>query len=139
MITVSVQAYRLIVTVFVGFGIAFLYDFINFIGQQGKKNLIKSFLYDLFFWITSIVFSFMVLFKSNYGEIRNYVFLGIAVGFILYRLGLRKYVLRILLTIKYLLKRIACMIGFLRRYIYYKFYITKSKLKTVHVTDKNRN
>ena len=132
MITVPVQAYRFIVTILVGFGIAFLYDIISFAGLQGGKSSVKRLFFDLFFWIASIAFAFTVLFRSNYGEIRYYVFVGMIVGFVLYRFTLRRYVVDVLVAIKWILKRIVYMLGRCWRHIHHGIRIMTGRAHNLH-------
>lgn len=83
-VSISEQAYLFFISVTLGFAIAIFFDFFRVIRLIKKYKNRAVYIQDLIFIITIIVFSFYIyLYKSN-GAIREYYFLGIFLGALVY-------------------------------------------------------
>ena len=91
------QLHTFMVTVAIGAGLGILYDFY----RVGKRALrLRSLLTavgDLLYWLAATVIVFLTLLYCNWGELRLYVFLGLASGAFLYFRFLSLYPVRVLL------------------------------------------
>ncbi|MBO8127777.1 MAG: hypothetical protein H0Z39_01040 [Peptococcaceae bacterium] len=73
------------VTIVIGIGAAFLYDFYRVIQITARLKKWRLHIGDLLFWIALTVLVFGALLLGNMGEVRWYVFLGIIVGTLFYQ------------------------------------------------------
>lgn len=92
-ISVSNQAYIFLWAVLGGAIIAFLYDVLRIKRKAIKTISIFIYIEDLLYWIAVALVMFSVVYYSNDGEIRGYVFIGTLLGVILYMLMLSKLVI----------------------------------------------
>lgn len=61
---------------------------------------------DLLFWFVVTLIMFVILVNDNWGQVRIYVFLGWAIGFLLYRAFLSSSVIHLVLGVSRLCSRI---------------------------------
>lgn len=61
---------------------------------------------DLIYWLLATVFVFRVLYSSNYGEVRFYVFLGLLVGIWLYFLWFSTITVRFVIWLSKMTRRL---------------------------------
>jgi len=69
------------------------FDLFRFISRRSKTAFLH--LLDLLFWAVTTCVVFVVLININFLELRAYVFVSLALGFILYLKFLSRYVLRL--------------------------------------------
>lgn len=69
---------------------------------------------DIMYWMAAAVVVFRMLYASNNGEVRAYVFLGLAIGVILYYWLLSKPVIA---TVKWLIGAVRSLIAFIVKFI----------------------
>ena len=74
----QVQAFGLTVTL--GILMGFLFDFYRVLFQFVRPAKWLTQVADLLFWLVLAAVVFSILLLSNWGEVRAYVFLGLAVG-----------------------------------------------------------
>jgi len=85
-------------------GVAFdLYRILRGLVQPGK---IITNVGDLFFWLLVTILAFVLLIFGNRGEVRFYVFIGIAVGLLVYLNLLSKHIINAIVCFINLVKRI---------------------------------
>lgn len=82
--TVNNQAYIFLCAVAGGMVIAFLYDIFRIRRKALRTNIVVVYIEDLIYWILVALVMFGVTFYSNDGELRGFIFLGSAIGVILY-------------------------------------------------------
>lgn len=70
---------------------------------------------DIMYWMAAAVAVFRMLYASNNGEVRAYVFLGLAIGVILYYWLLSKPVIAI---VQWLIKAVRSLIAFIGKLIH---------------------
>lgn len=69
---------------------------------------------DVIYWMAAALAVFRVLYASNNGEVRAYVFLGLAVGVIVYYWALSKVVIQV---VKWFIQAIRSLIAFMFRMV----------------------
>ncbi|WP_285855835.1 spore cortex biosynthesis protein YabQ [Paenibacillus camelliae] len=67
-----------------GIGMGILFDGYRVVSSEFKFPRWTLSCLDIAYWIASAILVFRMLYVSNYGEVRAYVFIGLAVGAILY-------------------------------------------------------
>jgi len=82
--SIKVQGYIFLTSIYGGLIIGFVYDIYRVLRYFLKPKKIATFFEDLTFWIFASLIIFYILIKSNWGEIRGYIFIGFLVGTILY-------------------------------------------------------
>lgn len=78
------------VVVILGLSVGFSFDVLRLFQRYIRLSRSAQFFADLLFWLTATVFVFLALMASNWGEVRAYVFIGLAAGGGLYRLVLSR-------------------------------------------------
>lgn len=78
------QLFAFIVTVGIGFLAGFLFDIYRVFRGLWRPRKIGTFIGDIIFWIIMTCLVFILLLVGNWGEIRIYVFIGIALGYYIY-------------------------------------------------------
>lgn len=124
--SLKIQGYIFLSTVYGGLMIGLIYDLYKVIRYFLKPKKFATYIEDLFFWIIAALVIFNILLKSNWGELRGYVFLGFFIGILLYLKILEKVVFKILFFIFGSLIK-----GFKKVFsiIFYPVIILKRKLK----------
>ena len=98
--TVEFQSYVFLFTVYGGILIGVLYDIYRVLrGTKRSDKLITS-IWDIIFIISALLVIIWAVFSSNYGDLRFYVFLGFAVGFLLYDKILSRLLIAVLIFVK---------------------------------------
>lgn len=97
--TVLNQAYIFGIFVLVGLLIGILFDVFRILRKSFKTPDIITYLQDILFWLLTGSFILFAIFKFNSGELRAYLFFGIAIGIILYILIFSKIFIYVNVTI----------------------------------------
>lgn len=79
--------------------IGFLFDFYRVLRGRLRPGPRGTFLGDLSFWLLSTVLVFAFMLRSNFGDFRLYVLLGVLAGAYLYHLLLSHVVIRLWVAI----------------------------------------
>lgn len=93
-ISVSGQAQVFLYSVMGGILIAFIYDVFRIKRKAIKTSSIVIYLEDFIYWIIVAVVMFALVYYSNEGEIRGYIFIGTVLGVILYALMFSKIIMK---------------------------------------------
>ena len=72
--------------------LCFIYDIIRATRVLGADSFVAVFIGDVFFWLVSAVAVFIFLVATTNGEIRGYVLMSCAVGFLFYRFTIGRIV-----------------------------------------------
>jgi len=64
------------------------FDTIGVAVREFRLHRVVQALIDVLYWIAATIFVFRVLMMANYGEVRFFIFIGLAMGVILYALML---------------------------------------------------
>lgn len=120
-------------TIYGGIIIGFMYDLYRVFRYFLKPKKIATIIEDLSFWIMISIIAIGILFYSNWGQLRGYVFIGFVIGVLLYFVILSKLIIKILIKIiRVILKPIKIMIGYLVvPFKYLKVVHRKLKIKVV--------
>lgn len=105
-ISISNQAYVFLNCILGGAIIAFIYDVFRVRRRTIKSGNLIVYLEDFVYWIIVALVLFAVVYRSNEGEIRGYLILGMIIGIILYILLLSRVVMRFFLFLVRILYRL---------------------------------
>lgn len=106
LISVSSQAYVFLWSIIGGALIAFVYDLFRIKRKTVRTVNILTHIEDLVYWILVALIMFGVVYYSNEGEIRGYIFIGTIIGVTLYTLLLSKAVMASCLLVISVISRI---------------------------------
>lgn len=84
MVSLDVQLYMFMVLTLTGIVVGILYDFFRTLRDVFKVRGRLASLGDLVFWLVATLFGIAGLILGNWGELRLYVFLALALGLFLY-------------------------------------------------------
>jgi spore cortex biosynthesis protein YabQ len=118
LMSVSAQAYIFLYSIVGGVIIAFIYDIFRVKRRAVKTSMIFVYVEDLVFWIIVGAVMFAVIYLSNEGEVRGYIFIGSLLGIIAYNLIFSRIVMAAFL---FIIKTIYRLVRFLCRLISYPF------------------
>ena len=90
--------------------LTFIYDIFRIKRKAFKTNNLVTYLEDILYWIIAAGVMFGIVYFSNDGEIRGFLFLGIFLGAIIYILLLSKIIMSVTLKCIRILKRISRLI-----------------------------
>lgn len=97
--SIKVQIYVFLSVFYGGLIIGFIYDIYRAFRYYLKPKKVATILEDFIFWIVVVIITFYMLIKSNFGEIRGYVFVGIFLGVYIYLKVLSKLIYPLLIKI----------------------------------------
>lgn len=78
------QVYIFLYAILGGAIVAFLYDVLRIKRRAIKTSVILVSLEDILYWLIAAIILFLIVYKSNSGEMRGYIFIGNVIGVILY-------------------------------------------------------
>ena len=90
----SGQASTFLLTVALGFALGIFYDIFRILRQAFGPRVIFGAIWDLGFWLAVTLALFFVLLHLNFGELRFYIFLGLAIGVALHLCSLSRLIMR---------------------------------------------
>ncbi len=88
------QLYCLAIFTLVGIVIGILFDSFRILRRSFKTVDLITYIQDILFWILTGVIVLFSIFKFNNGEIRSYIFFGMALGLLIYILTISKFVIK---------------------------------------------
>lgn len=91
------QAATFLTTLVIGALLSVIFDFYRVLRGIFKPRSIVTYLFDLLYWLLAIFLTFSGLLVSNWGELRFYIFIGLAGGAILYFRLFSRYVVFLLI------------------------------------------
>ena len=107
-----------------GIVIGVLFDIFRILRKSFKTADWLTTLQDILFWILAGFVILFSIFKFNNGEIRSYIFIGIALGILIYMLTLSKYIVKYsVIIIKFVKKIISYPINLILKI--FKIFIIK--------------
>ncbi|HOP92351.1 spore cortex biosynthesis protein YabQ [Acetivibrio thermocellus] len=98
-VSVSNQAYVFLNCVLGGMIVAFVYDIFRVRRKAIKSSNLIVYFEDFIYWIIVALILFAIIYRSNEGELRGYLMLGVAIGIILYALLLSRIVMAVFLFV----------------------------------------
>ena len=145
------QAFLFLIFTLNGMLIGLLFDFFRILRKSFKTADIVTYIQDVLFWILTGIIILYSIFVFNNGEIRFYMFIGIAIGISLYILLLSQYVIKInvvlITTLKKIIVKIIKIITYpfvfvskiIYKPIYHIYIVTKKSVKTLQEKTKNKD
>ncbi len=100
------QVYLFFIFIANGIIIGILFDFFRILRKSFKTRDIVTYFEDLLFWILTGFSILYFIFVFNNGEIRLFMFLGIAVGITLYMLIFSSFFIKVNVTIITFFKKV---------------------------------
>lgn len=110
------QFFAFLVMVLIGLTVGVSFDIYNVTKKTIRPRRIFVMIGDIFFWVITTINIIFMLLVGNWGEIRLYVVIGIAIGTLIYFRLLRKKVIKVLL---YIMKMLTKILGLLLKVIHY--------------------
>jgi spore cortex biosynthesis protein YabQ len=84
MIPVEAQFYALVAMILFGIVMGLSFDIYRELRYSFKLKSLGTNIWDLLVWLIFIVLAYAVLLYINYGEVRLYIFMAIALGLLVY-------------------------------------------------------
>ncbi|MFD0962114.1 spore cortex biosynthesis protein YabQ [Paenibacillus chungangensis] len=112
--TLSVQWLTVVMMLLSGLGMGAVFDGYRVVSHELRFPRWWLPVLDIVYWMAAAVVVFRVLYASNNGEVRAYVFLGLAIGVILYYWVLSRLVI---LLSKWLIGAVRSLIAFLLKLV----------------------
>ncbi len=100
------QLFCLTVFSITGIVIGILFDIFRIFRKSFKTSDIITYLQDILFWILTGFIVLFAIFKFNDGEIRSYIFIGIALGILIYMLTISRFTIKYCVAIVQWIKKI---------------------------------
>lgn len=128
-----------------GITIGIVFDIFRILRKSFKTLDFITYIQDFIFWLLTGIILLFSIFTFNYGELRGYIFVGIAIGIILYILIFSKYIIKIVSSVIIFIKNIfsypiKIIVNFIKKHTYKSFnkYFNKFKNKFSKSTFKNK-
>ena len=99
------QLFCLLIFILTGLVIGILFDIFRILRKSFKTTDFITYLEDIIFWILTGCIMLFSIFIFNNGEIRSYVFIGIAIGIISYMLIISRFFVKISVSIIKFIKK----------------------------------
>ena len=93
-VSVKNQIYVFLWSIVGGALIALIYDLFRIKRKAVKTGIVAIYFEDLMYWIIVAAIMFAVIYHSNEGEIRGFIFIGTILGVILYALLFSKIIMK---------------------------------------------
>ena len=134
------QLFCLLIFIITGIVIGILFDIFRILRKSFKTTDFITYLEDIIFWILTGCIMLFSIFIFNNGEIRSYVFIGIAIGIISYMLIISRFFVKISVSIIKFIKKILSYPIKLIKNIFTKIILkpTLKILKNIHNLTKNK-
>ena len=134
------QLYSFFIFFIIGIIISILFDIFRILRKSFKTTDFITYLEDIIFWILTGCIMLFSIFIFNNGEIRSYVFIGIAIGIISYMLIISRFFVKISVSIIKFIKKILSYPIKLIKNIFTKIILkpTLKILKNIHNLTKNK-
>ena len=134
------QLFCLLIFILTGIVIGILFDIFRILRKSFKTADFITYLEDIIFWILTGCIMLFSIFIFNNGEIRSYVFIGIAIGIISYMLIISRFFVKISVSIIKFIKKVLSYPIKLIKNIFTKIILkpTLKILKNIHNLTKNK-
>lgn len=106
MIPIEAQFYDLLVMILLGVIMGIFFDVYRELRNTFRFKKMTTNLWDLLVWMVLVVIAFAVLLYINYGDVRFYIFIGMAAGMLLYFSLLSRKSRRIIQTALFIFFRV---------------------------------
>lgn len=121
------QVFCLAIFTITGIAIGILFDIFRILRRSFKTADLVTCIQDILFWILTGCIILFSIFQFNNGEIRSYVFFGLAIGIILYMLTISRFFIKYsVIVINFIKKTLLIPIHF------FSDVINKIMIKPIH-------
>ncbi|MCL2190009.1 MAG: spore cortex biosynthesis protein YabQ [Defluviitaleaceae bacterium] len=111
-LSMPAQAWLFLTTVMVGGAVGLFYDFFRVLRRTAPHKKWAVQVEDVLFWLAVTILVFYYMLHRNYGEIRPFTLLGMAVGAAFYFAAISPYVVKLAVAlVEYVKKIISAVIG----------------------------
>ena len=115
-----------------GITIGIVFDIFRILRKSFKTLDFITYIQDFIFWLLTGIILLFSIFTFNDGELRGYIFVGIAIGIILYILVFSKYIIKIVSSVIIFIKNIfsypiKVIVNFIKKHKYKSFSKFKNK------------
>lgn len=100
------QAAAFLATAAAGAVLGMLYDCFRILRRVLQHKTVSTTIEDAIFWLVSTLLMFAFLLNRNYGDIRAFIFMGLALGAVLYFLTLSRYFTKFAMAVLRWLKNV---------------------------------
>ena len=100
------QAWLFLSAVLTGAAIGLLYDVFRIFRRTARHSGFAVQLEDFFFWVAATGLTFYYMLRVNYGEIRPFYILGVAIGAVLYFVTVSRFVIMVFVAVINYMKRV---------------------------------
>jgi len=90
-LSMSSQAAAFLATALAGAVLGVLYDCFRILRRVVRHKTVATTIEDAIFWVVSTLLMFIFLLNRNFGDIRSFIFMGLALGTILYFMLLSRF------------------------------------------------
>ena len=97
-LSMSGQAVAFLTTAAAGAALGVLYDCFRILRRVLRHKIVATTIEDAVFWIVSTLLMFVFLLNRNFGDIRGFIFMGLALGAVLYFLTLSRFFTKFAMT-----------------------------------------
>ncbi|MBP0979085.1 MAG: spore cortex biosynthesis protein YabQ [Oscillospiraceae bacterium] len=98
-IIISEQLIFFLRSILLGVILGFVFDVFKILRLLVKHNNIFVFIEDILFFCISAIFSYSFLINISYGQIRLFILIGQLIGFILYKLSVSNFVVKLIVFV----------------------------------------
>jgi len=105
-LSMSGQAWLFLSMVLVGAAIGLFYDAFRILRKTARHSGFAVTLEDLFFWVAATGLTFYYMLHRNYGEMRLFSLVGVAIGILLYFATVSRWVIIVFVAVVNYLKRV---------------------------------
>lgn len=112
------QLFCLFIFTITGIVIGITFDIFRILRRSFKTSDWITCMQDIIFWIITGIIILFSVFTFNNGEIRSYVFIGVALGVIIYMISISKFIVKYtVIIIKFIKKLVAYPIHLMKKLI----------------------
>ena len=105
-LSMSGQAWLFLSTLLVGAAIGLFYDVFRILRRTARHSVAMVQLEDFIFWVVATGLTFYYMLHRNYGEIRWFSLVGVAVGISLYFATVSRWVVALFVAVVNYMKRV---------------------------------
>ncbi len=110
-VTVATQTQLFLWSLVLGAGLSVLYDFLRVLRIEVKHRPLAVSLEDIFYFLVCAAVTFGFVLKDNRGDVRAYIFIGEAIGWIIWHMTIGEMAVTVSAAVFGVIKRIVLFWG----------------------------
>lgn len=107
MYSVWIQVYILATMLIWGIVLGIVFDVYRFLLPTSTVKGLVQYVFDFIFWLIITAVTFLIIIFANFGDVRLYLILGIALGFVIYSILFSKWIIKLSTFIKRIIIKLA--------------------------------